>query len=498
MEKAEKLCFHNNKLDHLIWKTSLPMFGAILALLLYDLFESSLLALSGVDTLAAIGFTLPLTTAITAIAIGLSIRSNNKVVKTNCLDKSNLANVITTSLVMSVLIVSVFALVAYAGNQQLLSLLGNEHWAEISLTSEKVTLVNQQKNYMSARYISWIFLVLIWQVNAIFRALGHGELASNLMFSWLTVKSILALLLLLPSSNFFLSALTGLAYVHVISDFLLALISLVILVKKLKLSFPNLTEIKLQLTSSKKDAVIVILQQLITPISMALLTIIAANIDYSYVAAFAFILRMESLFLLVPMVLTTSMPAIIGSNFWVGNKQRVKHAYIITFSTIILIQFFIAVGLFFYSPFLSTMLCSQDTVANYISRYFIWVSWGYLSIGCIMVYQSCLNAKGKTIQALIVGIFHRIVFLLLFAYIGSVFALQEDFYQGMLFGHVINVAITVNDHFYQGILSGHIASGALILIFLYKNKTLNPPATHRQNVLNQVDNLNLLTNQHNN
>jgi len=490
MEKPENFCFNNNKLGPLIWKTSFPMLGAILALLLYDLLESSLLALSGVDTLSAIGFTLPLTTAMTAIVIGLSIRSNNKVVKADCLNKSTIASVITTSLLSTIIIVCLFAVCAYASSQQLLSLLGNEHWAEISLTSEKTSLVNQQQDYMAARYISWVFLALIWQVNSIFRALGHGVLASNLMFSWLTVKSILALLLLLPSSNFFLGALSGLAYVHVISDLLMAIISIFILIKKLKLSFPNLHNIKLQLTSPKKDAVIVVLQQLITPISMAVLTLIAANIDYSYVAAFAFIFRMESLFLLIPMVLTTSIPAIIGSNFWVGNKQRVKQAYLITFSTILLIQLIIAMVLYFYSPFLSTMLCSQDTVANFINRYFIWVSWGYLSIGCIMVYQSCLNAKGKTIQALVIGISHRIVFLLLFAYIGSIYVLQEDFYQGMLFGHVINAANTINDHFYQGILSGHIASGVLILIFLYKNKTLQLLTTCKKNTSNKVDILN--------
>ena len=487
MEKPKDFCFNNNKLSHLIWKTSLPMFGAILALLLYDLFESSLLALSGIDTLTAIGFTLPLTTAMTAIVIGLSIRSNNKVVKANCLDKSNLASVITSSLLMSVLVVSFFALCAYASNQQLLSFLGTEHWAEISLSRENAALVSQQKDYMTARYISWIFLALIWQVNAILRALGHGVLASNLMFGWLTIKSLLAVLLLLPSSYFFLSALSGLIYVHVISDFLLALLSVAMLIKKLQLSLPSLPDIKVQLRSPKKDAVMVILQQLITPMSMSLLTIIAATIDYSYVAAFAFILRMEALFLLIPMVLTTSMPAIVGSNYWVGNKQRVKQAYFITFSTIILIQLIVALGLFFYIPFLSNFLCSQDTVVNYISRYFIWVSWGYLSIGCIMVYQSCLNAKGKTIQALILGVSHRMVFLLLFAYIGSVFSLQKDLYQGILFGHVIDVAMTVNDHFYQGILTGHLVSGVLILIFIYKNRTLNlatPPLPKTQKQVN--------------
>jgi len=57
----------------------------------------------------------------------------------------------------------------------------------------------------------------------------------------------------------------------------------------------------------------------------------------------------------------------------------------------------------------------------------------------------------------------------------------------MLFGHVINVANTLNDHFYQGILSGHIASGVMILIFLYKNKTLSRSTTAPSYTENKVE-----------
>ncbi|WP_286267393.1 MATE family efflux transporter [Thalassotalea atypica] len=466
------------------------MLGAILALLCYDLFESSLLALSGVNTLAALGFTIPLTTAMTAIAIGLSIRTNNKVVKSGCLERSNVNNVITTSLLMSVLIVGFLALFAYASNAQLLALMGSESWAQTNLSNEKLALVSQQNQYMAARYFGWIFLALIWQVNAILRALGHGVLASNLMLSWLTIKSILASLLLLPSSEFSIVAIKALSYVHVTSDLLFALLSVAILAKKLKLVFPRVNVMKSQLKTPKKDVIVVLLQQLITPVSISLLTIIAASIDYAYVAAFAFILRMESLFLLIPMVLTTSIPAIIGSNYWVGNKQRVVQAYLITFSFIILIQFIIAALLYFYIPSLSHFVCKQDTVVTYISRYFIWVSWGYLSVGCIMVYQSCLNAKGKTMQALVLGVLHRIVLLLLFAYVGSQLALQEDFYQGIEYGHVINAAVSINDNFYQGILIGHIVSGLLVLLFLYKNRTLTNSAAHQRNTTTPMNVLN--------
>lgn len=461
-------CFIKNKLSLLIWQTSLPMVGAISALLLYDLLESSLISQSGTTTLTALGFTLPLTTAITAIAIGLSVCSNNSVIKAACLDQKSVINIISKVLLSTVLIVSALSLAANLANEFLLSFLGNNIWAEEFATAEKSVLILKQQAYMTARYSSWIFLAVIWQINSILRALGKSVLASSLMFSWLIIKTILALLLLSPTVSNFTDTFTALAYVHIISDVTIALISFIILKKSMGITFPKNYSLKRQLAGAKLNTIMVVIQQLITPISMALLTIIAATIDYNYVAAFALILRMEVLFLLIPMVLTTSIPAIVGSNYWSGRKDRVLQTYLITFSFIIFIQVLVATSLYLYSANISAFFCSETSISNYIIRYFTWVSWAYLVIGCIMVYQSSLNAKGKTIQAFILGFSHRIILLLPFSYLGSIYTLEDDFYQGMLFGHVITAPITVNDHFYQGILSGHIISGFLMLAFLYK------------------------------
>ncbi len=110
MDQELKNWFTQEKISKVIWQSTLPMFGAILALLAYDLLESSLLALNGEQALTALGFTLPITTAITAIAIGMSIITNNKVVKYACLHGDELAKSIVISLLQACFFIGLFAI----------------------------------------------------------------------------------------------------------------------------------------------------------------------------------------------------------------------------------------------------------------------------------------------------------------------------------------------------------------------------------------------------
>ena len=434
MDQQLKNWFTHAKIHQVIWKSSVPMVGAILALFAYDLLESSLLALNGEHVLTALGFTLPITTAIAAIAIGTSVRTNNKVVKYACLHKEKLAKVISSSIIISVLVVSLLSLFFYAMNDNLLALLGSKSWSN-SIDST-IDFANTQNTYLNTRYLGWIFLTIIWQVNAILRALGNTKLASGLMLSWLLVKSILAIALLTPESTWHLQGLSGLALSHVSVDMLFAFISLLLLVNKTELELPSFAELRITVFSSQHDGLFIILQQLITPISIALLTMIAASIDYTYVAAFAFILRIESILLLLPMVLTTSMPCIIGTNYWSGHLSRVKEAYFITFITVVLSQSILAIVLYINSDLLSYFICPESAVARLITDFLIWVPIGYIGAGCAIVYQSCLNSEGKTLQASSVGIVHRLLLLLPIAFIGALIASENSFFQAIMLGHL--------------------------------------------------------------
>ncbi|MFT5757592.1 MAG: Na+-driven multidrug efflux pump [Alteromonadaceae bacterium] len=436
MDQQLKNWFTHGKIHQVIWKSSMPMVGAILALFAYDLLESSLLALNGEHLLTALGFTLPITTALAAIAIGTSIRTNNKVVKFACLHKDKLANVIATSIIISVIVIAFLSIIFYLMNDYLLALLGSQSWSE-SITDD-IDFANTQHTYLNARYLGWVFLTIIWQVNATLRALGNTTLASCLMLSWLLVKSMLAIALLTPESLWHLPGLSGLALSHVGVDMLFALISLLLLANKTALELPSFKELRSAVLSTKHDGLFIILQQLITPISIALLTMIAATIDYSYVAAFAFILRIESLLLLLPMVLTTSMPCIVGINYWSGHMLRVKEAYFITFFTLVLSQFILAILLYLNSDLLSSFICAEGAVAQLITNFLTWVPIGYIGAGCAIVYQSCLNSEGKTLQASFIGITHKLLLLLPIAYIGASIASENSFFQAIMLGHLVS------------------------------------------------------------
>jgi len=412
------------------------MFAAIAALLGYDLLESSLLAQQNIDTLTALGFTLPITITMMAIAIGTSIRCNNKVVKFACNKSAKLPEIVTTSLFTSALLIVALASAAALFNQELLALLGNNSWQTSDLLVDKSSITDQQNIYLMVRYLSWIFLGLIWQCNSVLRALGEIRMAGNLMLIWLASKSILAIVLLSPSSPFYQTGLTGITIIHGTTDTLFAMISLRILSKKIPFQTLKLTTILTSLRQPKTDTLMVMTQQLVTPISLAILTIIAGNIDYTYVAAFAILFRIEAILLIIPMVLTTSMPAIIGTNYWSGHANRVKKAYRLVFIGIISIQLLIAISLFYNSNLLAQILCPQAGVYPHLKNYLLWVPWGYAGAGCAIVYQSCLNAKGRTLSATSIAIGHRVLLVIPFTFIGSTFIDDTGLFQGMLFGHL--------------------------------------------------------------
>ncbi len=432
-----------------IWRNSQPMLMAILLLLMYELLESSLIALGSAANLTAFGFTVPITAAMTAFAVGTSIRCNNIVIKSACIEKKSLANIISNALMLSAISIIAISILAYALSEQILQALGNNNWLTSDEKSISPALISSQLHYIDYRLLSWVFLGAVWQINGILRALNFTKLASNLMMYWVIIKGALALLLLLPSSPFFWDSLIALAIVNISSDIIISLVALYFLNSKIKLRWPSLSKSKLQFTQAKLASVLVIMQQLLTPMSLALLTMIAASYNHTYVAAFALIFKLEAVILLIPMALTTSMPAIIGFNYWSGRHQRVNQAYKLMFTAIIFAQCFIAVALSFSMDFWAKSLCPHDNVAIHLKHFLTWLPWGYIGAGCVIVYQSTLNAKDQVIKATALGILHRFILLISCAYLG--FSTDEYF-------------------LYPSLMLAHLIAGLVVIYAFYKSK----------------------------
>jgi len=131
---------------------------------------------------------------------------------------------------------------------------------------------------------------------------------------------------------------------------------------------------------------------------------------------------------------------------------------------VIAAQILIAVILHYSIDFWANSLCPHDSVSIHLKYFLTWLPWGYVGAGCVMVYQSTLNAKDKVIDASILGVSHRLALLLPLAWLGF-----ND-------GHY---------SLYPALTLAHLLAGITVMYIYMKNraKSVNKLARQEQTVI---------------
>jgi len=312
---------------------SLPILPAVFLLTAYDLLETGLIARLCSTQLSALSFSAPLTTAMTGIAIAISIATNSWVCRLEAninqhssqTEKNELKDNLVRSLVVATSLTLALSLLFYLISPTLYHLIGTQSSVQPAIELGMTNLVTK---YSEIRILGWIPLVLIWQINGILRSLGYMKQASILLISWMLTKSLISYYLISDGqcSQFLANGIMGAGYAHLISDTLFALFSLSIIFRDLGIQKQRISSIK-WLCTLKQMSVTGLnasLQQLYLPITIGILTFYVAIIADSEVALLGIIFRIEAMGLLVPIVFTASLPGLIAANWWSNNVDRVK------------------------------------------------------------------------------------------------------------------------------------------------------------------------------
>ncbi|MFT5162183.1 MAG: Na+-driven multidrug efflux pump, partial [Alteromonadaceae bacterium] len=433
-----------------LFRMTCPMVGAIFLLFAYDVLESQLLSHSSLEALTALGFTVPITTAMVAFAVAITITTNTAVTQVISQNKEQTSQVVVNSIVVAVMLSALLTLLAFVFNNEIFSALGIDYamLPDSFHLGPRPRLMPLIENYMLWRYTGWVFLVLIWQVNSLLRAVGLIGYASGLFVAWMVCKITLALLWFDNLAYWQVSALESAALVHLFTDALFALISMMLLFSKLKINPWDGVKIA-PLASIKKmsmPGLSATLQQLFTPISITLLTIMIVTYGQVYVAVLGIIFRLEALLLLIPMVLTTSLPSIVGVNWWSGFGQRVKKVLLQSKLLVVASQLLIAFSLMFYGPQIAQWFSDEQHIQHSIATYLKIVPLGYIGAGISIICQSSFNATGHFFKASFLSFTHRIVLMLGCCYIGLNFNGIEGLFFGILIAHLLSslLAIALN------------------------------------------------------
>ncbi|KZN49733.1 MATE family efflux transporter [Pseudoalteromonas luteoviolacea] len=410
---------------------TIPMLFAILALFSADLIELYFASRLGVEELTAMSYTLPIQATLFAFAIGLGI-----VVATRLTQARQVEELAAVSLIFTVLVGAILALCIWLNLLPILNLLGFSDFAQ------RDDIWAPLKSYMQYRLSAVVFFFLVMVIFGVLRAFGNMRAAAQLLILFSSVQIAVSAALFSPwaTSNMALTGLEKLGVAHLVAAVIGCIWALYLLVVRENIS------IKVSLLSVQSRQgfrcltrllVPIASMQLLTPIAQSVLMAIVASQGSDAVAAYGVVMRLEPLALLLPMVLTTSLPIFVGQNWEAKKSLRVRRGIKLSVLACILWQVVVSVILFSAADLLGVGFCKQTFVSSSIELALTVLPISYVTLAAAMLYVSCCNATGRSLAALNVSIIRLFGLSIPFAFLGAYMAGFTGIVWGLALANVV-------------------------------------------------------------
>lgn len=416
-------------------RMTIPMIYGMVLLMTFNLIDTFFVSLLGTQPLAAISFTFPVTFTVISFMIGLGIGTSAVIAKLlGSDDHESAKDSATAALYLAAIIVISLSFLGYLFTDELFTLLG----AQASL----LLLIHQ---YMDIWYLGSVCLIGPMIGNAILRASGDTKTPSMIMGSAGLINAILDPIFIFGFGPVPAMGIQGAAIATFISWLFGSIFVLTILTKQKNLIHTHLLTLK-QLFSSCRGILKIGLPaagaNMLTPISAAIMTAIAATYGESVVAGFGVGSRIESIACLVVLAMSMTLPPFISQNFGAGHMHRVKQAYKTSVKFVLCWQVLIYITLVIAAPWVASAFAKEQKVSDIIVL-FIWIlPLGYGFQGVIILTNSSFNALHKPMAALALSFVRLFVCYVPLASIGSYFYGLYGFFIGALLGNLIMAVIS--------------------------------------------------------
>ena len=412
MKKAGRANLTEGAVGRTLIKLTIPMFLAILAMVVFNLVDTAFVGRLGTEELAAISFTFPVVLVINSLAGGLGVGASAVISQAiGKGDRYRVQRLTTDSLGLSVMVVVVFVSIGLVTIDPLFRLLG--------ATPEVLPLIRQ---YMTLWYIGVIFVVIPMVGNAAIRATGDTRTPATIMMVAAGINIILDPILIFGLGFFPGLGIAGAALATVIARAITLGASLWVLVRRERMviwSRPKLKEV----WASWKQVLYIGLPaagtNVLVPISAAIITGMVAAYGPEAVAALGVGTRVESLALGVIMALASVLTPFVGQNWGAGclDRVRLSASYVQRFALLWGVLLFILLIAFGRSV---ALIFSDDAVVvATLIDYLRIVPLSYGLLGLLMLATATLNALNRPLQAALLTLLRLFLLYVPLALLGS-------------------------------------------------------------------------------
>ena len=415
-----------------LYSMTTPMIWGILSIMSMNIVDTFYVGQLGTDPLTAMSFTIPVISILLSLAFGIGIGTSSVIARAIGAKEHALVRSYTTqSLFIALTIAIAFAISGYQSMDLIFALLG----APKSL----MPLIHQ---FMDIWFLGSFVVVIPMVGNSAIRAAGNTKLPSFVMISVALVNIILDPILIFGLFGFPRMELAGAALATLISYSIAFFLGLYFLAFKFRfLSWSSCyTDVYKHWYAILRIALPAISTNLIAPISIAITTWLVAQYSPESVAGFGVASRIEAIFLVVIMGISSIMGPFVGQNWGAGQYSRVSLALKLSFRFTSLWGICSAVLLFFMAAPIAGLFSEDQRVIDSAAIYLKIMPITYLFLAVIMISSSTANGIGNPLPSLIMSSLRLIA---LYIPLALVFAYYFNLLGIYLAGAIANIIVGI-------------------------------------------------------
>ncbi len=397
---------------NVIVKMAVPMLAGTFAMNMYNLTNAWFVSQLGTEALAAISFTFPVVMLLMLLSRGLGSGAMTLVAHAiGGKDHKKAATVTTHAIILSVFFGVLISVLGLLTITPVFSRLGASG-AVLDMTAQ----------YMRIWYLGSFIMVLQIVVSDIIISTGNTKAVSMLMVGSTVINIVLDMGLIfgrfgLPKMN-----IAGAAVATILAQTVTLAAAFYIVAKKMNLidiSTIKPDQLFRSWNSILKFSIPGALGMILTPVSSAVITRLAADFGNEAVAAIGVAGRIEMFAFMIPMTVGMSLIPFVAQNYGAGRMDRIRLARKGTMTFALLYGIFIGFLFVIFAESLAGLFSSEKRVIDILCSYIYITCMGYGMLEIHRYAGFSLTGTHRPLQASALNIIRVAVLLIPLSIAGS-------------------------------------------------------------------------------
>jgi len=388
------------------------MLAGTFAMNAYNLTDTWFVSRLGTFPLAAMAFTFPVVMILRFITMGLG--TGALAIVAHAIgrgDRQNARRLTTHALLLSLLFSAIIMVVGQLTVQPLFSALGAEHDILVMVTK-----------YMHIWYGGAIVMAVPSMMTQILMGTGDTKSASIAMVTGTLINLVLDPIMIFGWGIVPAMGISGAALATILAQSFALLFPLYILTKKHRLLHWQLPGASCLLDSWRRIlrlGIPSILSNLLTPLSMALVTRMIAGYGAAAVAATGATSRLEMFAFMIPMSIGMSLVPFVAQNYGAGSFDRISEAQRTTRRFALFYGMGTTVLFFLFAPAMAGLFSDDPEVIRIMVMYLRIICFGYGMAEAFRYSTFCLTGVQKPLSSALLNLLRTFLLLVPLSFLGS-------------------------------------------------------------------------------